>query len=293
MRYIIFTLLIGVIVVPGGCGSGKKLAQKNETANAYFQAGNYDEALLLYSEIIQQYENNNNSTGCSVYTNAGESALKTGNAKLAIDYLSKSKNTPYANATTYYFLGEGYKIIDNLSLEINTLADYLKLFPEGRDAKTVKTRLFHTYIESDNFDQALDLWPDFYNTQDVKLLEGYFIANKGLDNIDSCNSIANKLLNLDKDNMVALVWFGKQYYHKAENRYQKEIAAYNKKKIKKQYKILLKALEVVTVDFKKSLSYFKKIYALQPTSQNANYLSHIYGRLSDKKKAAYYKKLSK
>ena len=293
MRNIIFTIVIGIVVVLGGCSSGKQLTQKNESANSHFQAGNYNEALAIYSEIIQQYESNNNASKCTVYTNAGESALKTGNTKLAIDYLSKAKNTPYANQTTYYLLGEGYKQIDNLSLEINTLDDYIKLYPDGKELSAVKKRLFSTYVESDNFEKAIYLWPDIDNKQDISLLEGYFIANKGLDNIDSCNNIAKKLLSLDNENIVALEWFGKQYYHKAENRYQKEIAAYDKKKTKKQYQILLKALEVVTVDFKKSLTYFKKIYALEPTPKNANYLSHIYGRLSDKKKAAYYKKLAK
>lgn len=294
MRYIILTLLIGVIVGLGGCGAGKKLVQKNETADSFYQAGNYKEALTSYNEIIQHYENNNNSSTCQVYTNAGESAIKTGDTKLAIAYLSKARHTNYANANTYFLLGEAYKQIDNLSLEIITLEDYLKLYPNGKDANTVKIRLFYTYVESENFDKAIELWTDINDDdkQDIKLLEAYFSAYKGLDNNDICNDIAKNLLSLDKDNLVALIWFGKQYYNKAENRYQKEIAAYNKKKIKKQYKILLKALEVVTVDFKKSLSYFKKIYTLQPTSKNAQYLSHIYGRLSDKKKAAYYKKLS-
>jgi len=68
---------------------------------------------------------------------------------------------------------------------------------------------------------------------------------------------------------------------------------YDDHKTNKQYNILLNALDIVTADFKKSLSYFKKIYALEPSKENANYLSHIYGRLSDEKKETYYKKLAK
>ncbi|MAE09271.1 MAG: hypothetical protein CL661_10995 [Bacteroidetes bacterium] len=295
MKYIVLTLSIGLVISLGGCGTGKQLAQQTHIADSYYKAGNYIEALSLYSEIIDQYENNNNLTGCPVYTRAGESALKDNHPKLAINYLKKARNTSYTNASTYFLLAEGYKQIDNLSLEINTLSDYLKLYPDGKDAAIVKKRLFYTYVESENFDKALELWPEIYanNQSDTELLEGYFIANKGLDNTDKCNDIAEKLLGLDKDNITALVWFAKQYYNKAEDRYQIEIKAYDKKKTKKQYNILIKALEIVTVDFKKSLSYFKKIYTLQPTSKNAQYLSHIYGRLSDKKKAAYYKKISK
>ena len=69
--------------------------------------------------------------------------------------------------------------------------------------------------------------------------------------------------------------------------------AYDNHKTNKQYRILLKALDVVTADFKKSLTYFKKLYSIEPTAENANYLSHIYGRLSDKKKEVYYKGLAK
>ncbi len=295
MKHLIFTVLIGFVITLAGCGTGKQLAQKNETADLYYQNKNFSDALSIYKEIILQYENTNNSTACSVYTIAGKSALNTGDTKLAIAYLSKAKHTNYANANTYLYLGEAYKQIDNLSLEIITLEDYLKLYSNGNDADNVKIRLFYTYVESENFDKAVELWSEIndINNQDPKLLEAYFIANKGLDHTDKCNNIAEKLLRLDKDNIAAMVWFAKQYYNKAEDRYQIEIKAYDKKKTKKQYNILIKALESVTIDFKKSLSYFKKIYALQPTPKNAQYLSHIYSRLSDKKKAAYYKKLSK
>ncbi len=293
MKRLIFIVPFVIVMMFEGCGTGNQLAQKNATANSYYEAGNYKSALVSYNEIIHQYESNNNSTACPIYTNAGESALKTGDNKLAVSYLSKAKHTNYVNENTYFLLGEAYKLIDNLSLEISTLEDYLKLYPNGKHINTVKMRLFYTYVESQNFDKALNLWPDINDDKnDVKLLEAYYIVNKELDNNDSCNNIAEKLLSIDKDNLVALYWFGKQYYRKAEDRYQVEIKAYEKEKTNKQYNILIKALEVVTVDFKKSLNYFKKIYTLQPTSQNAKYLSHIYGRLGDKKKADYYMKLA-
>jgi len=69
--------------------------------------------------------------------------------------------------------------------------------------------------------------------------------------------------------------------------------AYDKKKTNKQYRKLLKALDVVTADFNKSLKYFKKLYGVDSVPEYANYLSHIYNRLSDKKKAEYYKKIAK
>lgn len=294
MKHLVGFLSIILISLMAGCGAGKQLSQKNATAESYYIAGNYSDALSAYSEIIEVYENNNNSTDCPVYTKAGESALKTGNTELAVDYLKKAGNSNFVVESTYFYLAQSYNQIDNLSLEMMALVDYLEKYPEGDEVDAVKNSLFYTYVESDNYEKALNLWPDVHanNKQDVQLLEAYFAVNKGLDNTDSCNDVAQQLLSLDAENIVALNWFGKQYYREAEDRYRKEMEAYEKKKTNKQYSILLKALDVVTADFKKSLSYFKKLYAIEPTPKNANYLRHIYGRLGDKKKEAYYKGLA-
>ncbi|MBC8319648.1 MAG: hypothetical protein H8E34_02885 [Bacteroidetes bacterium] len=295
MKYIYVIASLTVVALMSSCGSGKQLTQKKEIAKQYYNAGNYNNALLEYTEVIMVYENNNNSSECSIYTNAGESALKVGNTKLSIDNLNKAKNTRFANEYTYLYLAEGYKQIDNLSQEIRALVDYLDLYPNGKEVSVVKTRLFYTLVESDNFEKAIELWPYVYsdNQQNIQLYEAYLIANIGLNDINACNDVAKQLLSLDANNIDGLSWFGKYYYYKAEDHYREEMNSYEINKTNKQYSILLKALEVITDDFKKSLTYFKKNYALQPTSEIANYLSHIYGRLSDKNNEAYYKALAK
>jgi len=295
MKNLYIFVSIALILSMLGCGSGKQLAHKNESAEAYYMSKNYNDALFAYSEIIKIYESNNNSAACHVYTKAGESALKTDDYKLAIDYLKKASNSNFVDESTYLYLSQAYAKVDNLSLEMMTLVDYVEKYPNGKHIDVVKTRLFYTYVESDNYENALELWSDVYsdNQPDIQLLEAYFKVNKSIGNTDTCNEIAQHLISIDADNIVALTWFGKQYYYKAEDRYRAEMTAYDNHKTNKQYKILLKALDVVTADFKKSLSYFKKMYALEPTSENANFLAHIYGRLSDKKKEAYYKGLAK
>ena len=294
MKYVIvlnFTILAFLL---SGCGSGKQLTQKKSEAESFFLASNYSGALISYKEIISIYEENNNSAECKVYTKAGESALKTGDAKLAITYLKKATNTKFANQSTYYYLAQAYKEVDNLSLEIVTLVEYLELFPQGNKLIDVNTRLFYTYVESDNYEAALKLWPEIISNdqKNTSLLEAYFSINQRLNKVDECNKVAQELLDINEENLVALSWFGKQYYRKAEDLYQMEMKAYENKKTNKQYKLLLAALENVTYDYKISLKYFTKLYSLQPIPENANYLSHIYGRLSDEKKSEYYKKLA-
>ena len=294
MKYVIvlnFTILAFLL---SGCGSGKQLTQKKSEAESFFLASNYSDALISYKEIISTYEENNNSAECKVYTKAGESALKTGDAKLAITYLKKATNTKFANQSTYYYLAQAYKEVDNLSLEIVALVDYLELFPQGTNLIGINTRLFYTYVESDNYEAAFKLWPEIISNdqKNTSLLEAYFSINQRLNKVDECNKVAQELLDINEENLVALSWFGKQYYRKAEDLYQKEMKAYENKKTNKQYNILLTALENVTYDYKISLKYFTKLYSLQPIPENANYLSHIYGRLSDEKKSEYYKKLA-
>ncbi len=295
MRYNIILLSVIGSMILYGCGAGKQLTQNREAAEANFNSGNYISALAEYKMVIEVYETNNNETECQEYTNAGISALKTNDAKLAVSYLKKAMNTRFADQNTYYFLAKAYKDIDNLSLELVTLTGYVELFPEGEKIDEVKNRLFYTYIESENFDNALELWPDIYNgnNEDIELLEAYFVINKEVDNVEICNETADKLLGIDESNITALTWFGKQYYRKAEDRYREEMKAYEKNRTNKQYRKLLKALDEVTIDFKTSLKYFEKLYKIEPTPENANYLGHIYGRLSDKKKSEYYKKLAK
>lgn len=294
MRYIFSLTTMTVFFLLWGCGTGKQLTQQKATADSYYQSGDYANALSAFNKIISTYEVNNNQQACAVYTKAGISALKEGKANEAIDYLKKATNTEFVNKNTYYYLASAYKQIDNLSLEIDALANYLEKYPQGDKINAVKTRLFYTYEESDNLDKALSLWAEVKNnnTHDTNLLETYFNINKKLNNTDTCDNVAKQLLGFDDKNIVALNWLGKKYYRKAEDMYHDEIKAYENHKTNKQYRILLKSLETVTANFKKSLTYFKKLYAVEPTSENANYLSRIYGRLSDKKRESYYKKLA-
>jgi tetratricopeptide (TPR) repeat protein len=83
-------------------------------------------------------------------------------------------------------------------------------------------------------------------------------------------------------------WFGEKYFWLAENRYQAEMEAYEKKRTNSQYAKLLEAFKIVTRDFKTSLGYFTRLYKLYPKPEYARYLGNIYTRLDDKEKAKYY-----
>jgi hypothetical protein len=85
----------------------------------------------------------------------------------------------------------------------------------------------------------------------------------------------------------------KKYYNIAENRYQAEMKAYENNKTRKQYALLLEALDEITEEFKISLGYFETLYRLNPRPVYANYMGNIYVRFNDQEKADYYLNLAK
>lgn len=104
---------------------------------------------------------------------------------------------------------------------------------------------------------------------------------------------ARKILEKDSKNTKALYHLAKKYYWIAENRYKREMAAYEKNKTKRQYIKLLDALEQISANYRISRNYFLRLYKIEPNSKNAAYLANIYGRLNNKKMAEYYKRKAK
>ena len=295
----LIALWLGIILLTvllfSACGTSNRLAQSGEQAKTAYEAGDYATALTEYRKIISGYESKGDEKSCPVYTLAGEAAWLLDKKALAFEYYDKARFTASECAETYAGLATYFQSIDNLSKEMENLQIYLKKYPDGKDSQQIAKRLFSVYVESENWDKALNLWPAVKNTslQDIALLEQYLTVNEALNRQKTCDSLVQKILNADPDNLKALEWEGKKYYRKAEDRYQQEMKAYEKKKTRKQYSQLLKALDQVSADFKTSLKYFEKLYKLNPETRYARYLANIYNRLNDKKKAAYYKKKAK
>lgn len=285
------TLLICVLFFAlASCSTTSKLKKAEITAKNAYEAGNYEAALQAYESVIAEYENEGRSKECPVYTQAGISALKTGNTDKAIDYLEKAVYTPFKNPDTYYYLAEAYRKIDNLSKELLTLEAFLENYAVSEKAGSVKQRLFNVYMESENWDKAGKIWSqleDSFKSQPENF-EKWFRLNCVIGDADNCSSLAGDLLRMDPDNVTALEWKAEKYFWKAENRYQQEMEAYEKNRTNRQYQKLLKALDEVTADFNVALDYFKKLYEMNPEPGYAQYLSNIYLRFDDKEKADYW-----
>lgn len=280
-----------VVLLLQSCAS-MKLTSEGNTA---FEQGDYEKVLINLDQVIEAKETGGKKAKGEVYEKAGIAAYKLNDIEKAQKYLESAKGIAYSSEPMYSAITKVYKQIDNLSKEITTLEFYSKNYPQGEEIKEIRARLLETYIESENWDYAVELWPQL-KTQaqnDANILANYLIVNKNLKNEEVCTSLAKQIKNLDANNIILLEYYAEKYFWKAENLYVSEMKAYKNKKTSSQYKKLLKALDKVWPNYKKSRNYFLKLYKIDPKPEYAKYLANIYTRYDDKKKAAYYNKRAK
>jgi tetratricopeptide (TPR) repeat protein len=287
-------IVVFISLILGGCSTGTNLTKTSQEAETAYIAGNYQKALEYFEAVINQYKEEGRAKECPVYYEAAVSALQTGQDNKALGFLEMNRYTPNVNGDTYFELAKMYRKEDNLSKELDALETYQSDYPDGKDIAGVEQRLYDIYVGIDDWEKVIGQWDRIPETShsDIKNMEGYFKANKAMENDSVCNSLALEMLDVDGKNLPALDWTAKKYFWQAEDLYQAELEAYEKNKTNKQYNQLLKALDVVSADFKTSLGYFTTLYELDPTPKTAKYLGNIYNRLDDKKKADYYYKLA-
>lgn len=277
-----------IIIIAQSCAT-KKLT---EQGNAAYESGAYDTTLSALSQVIEKRESQNKKAEPEIYFRAGMAAHKLGKTDTAYQYLEKAENLEFSSPELYASQAKIYKKIDNLSKEISALENYYEKYPEGEDIDTVKIRLFETYVESENWELAVDLWEDLKekDREDIKMLTGYLIANKNLENDELSDKLARQILEEDSNNIPALEWLAKKYFWEAEDTYIREMKAYEENRTRKQYKKLLSEWDGIWEKFRISRDYFLKLYELDPKPEYAKYLGNVYTRLDEEQKAEYYYK---
>lgn len=278
-----------------GCSSTSSLTKQTTIADQALASGDYETAFVSYTDFINDQKNKNQEIKGSVYSSAAKAAFQLNKIIEAENFFKQAFYKGYSDAEMYANMISIYKSIDNLSKEIDALDYFVKNFKADVRFSAFNQRLLETYIESENWEKAVALWSSLNtkNQMDVHNMELYLTALRELNNESKSDMVASAILKLDVTSQPALEWTAKKYFWKAENRYQKEMTAYEKNKTNKQYMIMVKALDVVTADFKKSLKYYEMLYKLYPSKEYAKFMSNIYIRFQDKAKAEYYLKLAK
>ena len=289
MKYTYYITLLLILI---SCGTPKQVVQNSFEAQKLYTEMNYNDAYAKIENVISFYESKNKNAADTTYALAGILALESNNTSKGISYLEKALKLGNKLEDTYYNMAIAYKKADNLSKEINALEAFTSSFPNSIKSYEIQKRLFSTYIESENWEKATNLWENIDNKKenDSELIEDYLKLQTSLGkDTKSLYTLSTKLLALDPNNVSALSNIAKYYYEKAEDRYNREMDAYDKKKTRRQYAYLLEQLKIAANDYKTSSQYFEQLYKLNPSKETAAYLSNIFSRISKEKKAEYYR----
>ncbi len=292
MNRLIFIKVLIISIIISSCGTQKTIVSYEDKADMAADSGNYEQALINWQNYLNEASINATEINPQVYAQMGKAYYFIEDYNKSESSFDQARDKNYADAEMYLLMSKNYRRIDNLSKEITVLEYYRdQLSPKG-DSVYMRNRLFETYVISDNWSLAEDTWINIDSTtqNNENYLQQYFTVERELGKNDNCDQIATELLKKNSKNESALDWLAKKYYNGAENRYQNAMAVYNKKKNNKTYKVLLKELDIVTADFKKSLKYFDVLWDMEDGKKYANYLANIYARFDDKKKSQYYKK---
>jgi tetratricopeptide (TPR) repeat protein len=294
MKLISFISGVVIMVIFAGCSGPKVVAPRvpdNILAENAAAEGNHAKAVELWKNYFSE-QTLAQITGAD-YAEAAQSAYKTGDSNLAVNWFDQARYKNFADAEMYATLAKIYQSQQNISKELSALEFIMTNYPEK--SGQISERLFQIYHEIGEPAKALLSWKNMEENQKNELaniLLNFQIHNELKDSV-ACDSISLIILKKQPENVEALEWNAFKYYWQGENRYQREIEVYNKNKTNKQYKILLKELDLSTADFKKSLTYLEKLWVILPGEKYASYFANIYARFNDETKVNYYKKYMK
>ena len=287
----LISLVLLIVMMVHACSPMRQVAELSQRADVAYESGNFEEAHALYAQLIDAYRAQNQEIDGLVYRRAGVAAHAVGDKQQAIEYLEFARHTPAADEQTFFILAQAYREIDNLSREISNLERYAQKYPDGEKIAEVQERLFITLVESLNWQQAKDLWPDLADRayHNEELLTGYLRALRQLDDKDTAGDIAEMILEINANNKEALDYLGREHFNAAVNLYNREMRAYEENRTHRQYAQLLEAFEIINTDFRIALNYFLRLYEQDPRPEYASFLANIYERFQDEEKARYYR----
>lgn len=284
-------ILLSAVIFIFGCSAPKMLVSEKENAEKATTAGDFAKAQQAWNQYLTRTPVENVSG--ADFSSAAQSAFKNGDVSQSVSWFDQARYKNYASAEMYLTLAKIFGSQKNISKELSALEYVNENFKEKQ--ATINNRLFDIYYEIKMPEKALIVWDklDAGSKDELQKLEKYFLLKKELKDTVICDSVSLVILQKDAENVDALEWNAIKYYWQGENHYRQEMDIYNKNKTTRQYKILLKELDVATADMKKSLTYFEKLWEIEPAENYASYFANIYARFGDEKKAKYYQDYKK
>lgn len=287
LQYVVITI---ATLFLAACGSQKVLVNYKANAEQAELTGNYEEAVTAWESYFTQKQGENAQIEGAVYADAAKTAYKADMSTKALQWFEQAQYNDYVDKEMAEILIDIYRSRNNLSKELEELEFYTENFDSDKIEKN--KRLFNIYFDINMFDKALSAWERIPNDsiEEEATIEKFFLINKKRENDEVVDSVSLVLLEKNPKNVDALEWNAMKYYWKAENKYRREMKKYEQNKTGLQYVFLRKELKQVTADFKIALSYFEKLWEMNPGEKYAPYMANIHTRFDEDEKSAYYRK---
>lgn len=288
-RYFTNAALLVMMIIAAACSTPKVVVNYKANAEKAQLTGDYAAAAAAWSRYFNEQVASLDEIPGATFAEAAKTAYRAGNTQQAIEWFDQARYKDYADEKMYEILAEIYHNQDNLSKEMETLEFYTSRF--GTENDTVNQRLFQIYYDINMNEKALSAWQALDDSlqDNLEMTDKYFQLNKKLGNTEIADSVSLELLEKDQDHVEALEWNAIKYYKLGEELYAREMKKYENNNTTGQYKRLLKQLDVVTNYFQKALTYFDKLWEINPGKEYAPYMANIYARFDEEKKAAYYR----
>ncbi|RKD90978.1 tetratricopeptide repeat protein [Mangrovibacterium diazotrophicum] len=285
-------MAVALTVVLASCSTSKVVVMHQDVAKQMEAEGNYAAATESWSAYFNEQTTKGTEVSAESYAQAAKVAVKADRKDLAESWYVLAAAGGYSDPEMQLELAEIYRGQNEIPNELTALETFKEKYAAAPEISEVNGRLFELYAMMKKDEQAKAIWSDLNEEQrhQKEYLDDYFkIVSKGEDKA-AIEAVAEDLVKADPENVKALEWLGETYYHKAENSYQAEMKAYEKKHTQVQYLHLTQELKVINGNFKKSLECFSTLWDLDQKKSYATYLTNIYARFDNKSKADYYRK---
>ena len=226
---------------------------------AYYQQGDYNKAINSFNKILD----GKNFVAQNAYYHLAQAYLKTGKKTEALNafknasempYNEKIKEDAYLNyAKLSYEIGNTYTSVPEV------LQSYLEKYPRSKNAEEVSSLLIDAYVNSDDYESALDLLSGSNKYQDKtryqKIAYEYGIQRFKDDEFQQAETYLNRSLQErinDKYAALATFWKAESAFQQA--RYQEAVIGF------KEFKGMPKAAQTDAyeqIDYQLGYAYFK------------------------------------
>lgn len=284
MRNIVL-FIIAILFTVAGCKTAVNVAAYRQNAEAAAETGDYVIATEQWKQYFDQVPADEQPGG-EVYALAAETAYEAADPEQSLEWYELARQKGYDDPSMHLTIAEIYRNMGDVSMELSALEAFKEKSPD--EDPEVNTRLFEIYYSSNQQEKALAAWHAMPDTEKrtAERLETFYTLNKKLGNEATADSASLALLEVDPDNIDALTRHAQLNYEKGEARYQREMKSYQAKPTSGNYQTLLRGLKAASVDYRKSLQFFEKLWEVNPDDrgQYAAYMSNIHVRFNDKER---------